>query len=93
MVKPELLRWSQGFSLLSEPIRLKILKMLRGGPKSSRVLCQGLPHGYGALRYHLGLFQKGGLVQKKRKGGKVMYSVEKEDLKALAAAIAALTPR
>ena len=93
MVKPELLRWSQGFSLLSEPIRLNILKMLSGGPKSAHTLCQGLRHGYGAIRHHLGLLQKGGLVQKKRQGGTIVYSAEKGGLKTLAAAIAALKPR
>jgi DNA-binding transcriptional ArsR family regulator len=93
MVKPELLRWSQGFALLSEPVRLGILKMLSGGPKSTNTLCQGLRQEDSALRHHLGLLRKGGLIQKKRQDRAVIYTAEKAGLKALAAAIAALTPR
>ncbi|HUT57062.1 MAG TPA: helix-turn-helix domain-containing protein, partial [Phycisphaerae bacterium] len=72
---------------------LGILKMLSGGPKSAHALCQGLRQEDSALRHHLGLLRKGGLIQKKRQDRAVIYSAEKAGLKALAAAIAALTPR
>jgi len=74
-------------------MRLGILKMLSGGPKSANTLCQGLRQEDSALRHHLGLLRKGGFVQKKRHGRAVIYTAEKAGLKALAATIAALAPR
>jgi len=90
-VKAELSEWARGFSLLSDPTRLGILKMLAGGSKNVTALCDGLGLKQPTISHHLGLLRMGRLVTGTRKGKSVVYVSEKKNLKDLSAAISNLT--
>ena len=84
---------ASGFGLLSDATRLGILKMLATGPKNVTTLCDGLGRRQPAVSHHLGLLRMGRLVVATRKGRTVVYLVDTDSLKELAAAVAKLTPR
>ena len=88
----ELNEWARGFSLLSDPTRLGVLKMLAAGPKNVTTLCNALRLKQPTISHHLGLLRMGRLVVGTRKGKSVVYTTDGSALKALAAAIAKLTP-
>jgi len=90
--KAELSEWARGFSLLSDPTRLGILKMLSAGPKNVTALCDGLGLKQPTISHHLGLLRMGRLVTGTRQGKSVVYTAEKKNLKDLASAIGKLTP-
>ena len=91
--RSEFVEWARGFSLLSDPTRLGILKMLSSGPKNVTSLCDGLGLKQPTISHHLGLLRMGRLVIGTRKGKSVMYSTDKACMKELAAALAKLTPK
>ena len=84
---------ASGFGLLSDATRLGILKMLATGPKNVTSLCDGLGRRQPAVSHHLGLLRMGRLVVATRKGRTVVYLVDTDCLKELAAAVAKLTPK
>ena len=88
----DLAEWARGFSLLSDPTRLGILKLLSAGPKNVTALCDGLGLKQPTISHHLGLLRMGRLVTGTRKGKSVVYNAEKQNLKDLASAISKLTP-
>lgn len=92
MGRTELTEWARGFSLLSDPTRLGILKMLSSGPKNVTTLCESLGLKQPTISHHLGLLRMGRLVVGSRKGKSVVYASDAEGVKELAAAIAKLTP-
>ncbi len=83
--------WARGFSLLSDSTRLGIMRMLAGGPKKVRALCNGLGLTQPTISHHLGLLRMGRLVVGTRKGKSVVYVSDAMSTKELAAAIAKLT--
>jgi len=85
--------WARGFSLLSDPTRLRILQVLAKGPKNVTGLCKAMRLKQPTVSHHLGLLRMGRLVGGTRKGKSVVYVTDKASLKALAAACAKLTPR
>ena len=89
-VKAELGEWARGFSLLSDPTRLGILKMLSTGPSNVTALCDGLGLKQPTISHHLGLLRMGRLVTGTRQGKSVVYTVDQANLKALGAAISRL---
>ncbi len=90
--KAELSEWARGFSLLSDPTRLGILKMLAAGPKNVTALCDALGLKQPTISHHLGLLRMGRLVTGTRQGKSVVYTTEKKNLKDLSSAISKLTP-
>jgi DNA-binding transcriptional ArsR family regulator len=90
--KAQLAEWARGFSLLSDPTRLGILKMLAAGPKNVTALCDALGLKQPTISHHLGLLRMGRLVAGTRKGKSVVYVADQANLKDLAVAIAKLTP-
>ena len=90
--RSEFVEWARGFSLLSDPTRLGILKMLSGGPKNVTSLCDGLGLKQPTVSHHLGLLRMGRLVVGTRKGKSVIYVSDAASMKELAAALAKLSP-
>jgi ArsR family transcriptional regulator len=82
-----------GYSLLSDQTRLGILKILSGGKKNVTALCKGLGLKQPTISHHLGLLRMGRLVIGTRKGKSVIYTVDPAQMKALAVALAKLTPK
>jgi ArsR family transcriptional regulator len=78
--------WARGFSLLSDPTRLSILRLLSKGPKNVTALCKALRLKQPTVSHHLGLLRMGRLVVGTRKGKSVIYTTDKAALKALVAA-------
>jgi DNA-binding transcriptional ArsR family regulator len=89
----ELRDLSAGFSLLSDPNRLGILKMLAAGPKNVTALCNGLGMKQPTISHHLGLLRMGRLVVGTRKGKSVVYTTDAAALKTLGVAVGRLTPK
>jgi DNA-binding transcriptional ArsR family regulator len=84
---------SRGFSLLSEPTRLGILRLLTRGPRNVTALCKTLRLKQPTVSYHLGLLRMGRLVNGVRRGKAVIYAPDKAALKALASGLAGLMSR
>jgi len=91
--KAELSEWARGFSLLSDPTRLGILRILAGGPKNVTALCNALRLKQPTISHHLGLLRMGRLVVGTRKGKSVVYVTDKACVKALVAGLGKLMPR
>jgi ArsR family transcriptional regulator len=90
--RADLQEWARGFSLLSDPTRLGILKELSGGPKNVSALCKALGLKQPTISHHLGLLRMGRLVTGTRSGKSVVYEAEKANLKDLSSALSKLTP-
>ena len=84
---------AQGFGLLSDPTRLGILSLLAKGPRNVTALCEALKLGQPNVSHHLGLLRMGRLVINTRQGKSVVYTTDKANLKALAAALSKLMPK
>ena len=84
---------AQGFGLLSDPTRLGILALLAKGPKNVTALCKALGLKQPTVSHHLGLLRMGRLVNGIRQGKAVVYTTDKANLKALAAALSNLMPK
>jgi DNA-binding transcriptional ArsR family regulator len=66
--RPQLYEEAQGFGLLSEVIRLGIVKALTAGPKNVAALCKAVGANQPTVSHHLGLLRMGRLVIGTRKG-------------------------
>ena len=93
MARSELRELATGFSLLGEPTRLGILKLLAGSPKNVTALCDALDQRQPTVSHHLGLLRMGRLVIGTRKGKAVVYATDGAAMKVLAAGLAKLTPK
>jgi DNA-binding transcriptional ArsR family regulator len=60
---------------LGEPSRLRIVSALRSGPKSVSELAESLNIELVTVSHHLGILHSARLVQKKRKGRFIHYSL------------------
>jgi DNA-binding transcriptional ArsR family regulator len=63
------------FQALSDPTRLKILRELKGGPKSVQDLVELFTWTQPNISRHLSILTKAGLVKKEKRGPYVLYSV------------------
>ena len=61
---------------LSEPLRLRIVSALRGGPKSVSELSESLGVELVTVSHHLGILRSAHLVRTERKGRFILYSLE-----------------
>src|SRR5262249_48777219 len=58
---------------LAEPIRLRIVDLLRAGPKSVGAISQALDIEIVNTSHHLGILKHAGLVRSSRKGRYIIY--------------------
>jgi ArsR family transcriptional regulator len=80
----------QVFRVLSDETRLRILISLQGGEKHVTELCKGLELRQPTVSHHLALLRMQGLVQNRRAGKLVYYSVDTEKYTEASEAIAKL---
>lgn len=78
-----LLQVAAYFQALSEPTRLQILNLLRGGERNVGELAQACGFTSANISRHLGVLMQQGLVQREGRGSAVYYSIADESVYAL----------
>ena len=81
---------AQGFSAISDPVRLMILSILAAAPQGEVCVCdfvQPLGKSQPTVSHHLKILGEAGLVQGERRSKWVWYSLNRERLASLRAAI------
>jgi ArsR family transcriptional regulator len=79
-----------GFSALSDPVRLRVLSMLAAAADGEVCVCDFVgPIGKSqpTISHHLKILSEAGLVRSERRGKWVWYSLDRDRLAALRAAI------
>jgi DNA-binding transcriptional ArsR family regulator len=92
-MKSEMRDCAANFSLLSDPTRLGILKILSKGPSTVTQLCKSLGMKQPLVSHHLGLLRMGRLVEGTRKGKSVIYVANKDVLKGMASCLRGLAKK
>ena len=77
---------AQGFSALSDPVRLRVLSMLTDSAAGEVCVCD-FGKSQPTISHHLKILSEAGLVRGDRRGNWVWYSLERERLAQLRAAI------
>jgi len=85
---PELTDAVQAFHALSDPTRLQLLQLLRGGERCVCELTDALAAGQSRLSFHLRTLKEAGLVQDRREGRWVYYRLNPEQVERIAGALA-----
>ncbi len=83
---------ARGFSALGDPVRIRVLSMLAAAPTGEICVCdfvEPLGRTQGTISHHLRILGEAGLVHGERRGKWVWYSLDRERLAALKAAIEA----
>lgn len=80
------------FHALSDPTRLRLLEILRGGERCVCDLTDALEAGQSRLSFHLKALREAGLVSQRREGRWMYYALRPEALEAAAAALDAVRP-
>lgn len=80
------------FHALSDPTRLRLLEILRGGERCVCDLTDALEAGQSRLSFHLKALREAGLVSQRREGRWMYYALRPEALEAAAAALEAVRP-
>jgi ArsR family transcriptional regulator len=81
---------AKGFSALADPARLRILSMLAAAPEGEVCVCEFVaPVGKSqpTISHHLRILGEAGLVHGDRRGKWVWYSIDRERLARLRAAL------
>lgn len=81
---------AQGFSALGDPVRLQILSLLAADPDGEICVCnfvKPLGKSQGTVSHHLKILSEAGLVRGDRRGKWVWYSLDRQRLATLKAAI------
>jgi ArsR family transcriptional regulator, arsenate/arsenite/antimonite-responsive transcriptional repressor len=79
-----------GFTALADPVRLRVLSMLAAAPKGEVCVCdfvEPLGKSQPTISHHLKILGEAGLVHGDRRGKWVWYSLDRERLAGLRAAI------
>ena len=63
------------FRALGDPTRREILKLLRGGPRTSGQIAQHFPSTWATISRHLGILRDAGLIIAERNGQHVLYEL------------------
>ncbi len=63
------------FHSLGDKTRLSIMELLAGGEKNVTTLCKKLKLPQSSVSHHLGLLRIGGLVNNRREGKQIFYSL------------------
>lgn len=79
------------FKALDDENRLQILEMLQNGEKCAGVLQEQLPIGQSTLSHHMKVLCESGIVQGRRDGKWVYYSISVEGAKKARKLLKALT--
>ncbi|MDD4588683.1 MAG: metalloregulator ArsR/SmtB family transcription factor [Heliobacteriaceae bacterium] len=76
-----LAEYAQKFKVLADPMRLKLLLLVRDGEKCVCELVDALNERQSLISYHLGLMVKAGLLERRKEGTWAYYrlSMEVED--------------
>jgi len=78
---PQLLELIAGrFKILAEPMRLRILSALRSGEKTVTELVDETGAGQANVSKHLGLLHRNRLVERRKDGLNVFYSITDEGI-------------
>jgi ArsR family transcriptional regulator len=86
----EAVELARGFNALGDPVRLRLLSMLAAAPAGEICVCDFIaPIGktQGTISHHLKILGQAGLVHSDRRGKWVWYSLDRERLAGLRAAI------
>lgn len=81
---------ASGFSALSDPVRLRLLSILAASPEGEVCVCDlvgPLGKSQPTISHHMKILSEAGFVQGDRRGKWVWYSLNRERLAALSAAI------
>jgi ArsR family transcriptional regulator, arsenate/arsenite/antimonite-responsive transcriptional repressor len=81
---------ARGFSALSDPVRLRVLSMLADSPSGEVCVCDfvdPLGKSQPTVSHHLKILGEAGLVRGDRRGKWVWYSLDRDRLAELRAAI------
>ncbi|HEV8612370.1 MAG TPA: metalloregulator ArsR/SmtB family transcription factor [Gemmatimonadales bacterium] len=84
---PDLAQAVQAFHALSDPTRLQLVDLLRGGERCVCELTDALEAGQSRLSFHLRILKDAGLVLDRREGRWVFYRLHQEQLGRLAGAL------
>jgi ArsR family transcriptional regulator len=77
----------QAFHALSDPTRLQLLDLLRGGERCVCELTEALEAGQSRLSFHLRILKDAGLLLDRREGRWVYYRLNQEQVERLAAVL------
>jgi ArsR family transcriptional regulator len=81
---------AQGFTALADPVRLRVLSMLAAAPAGEVCVCdfvEPLGKSQPTISHHLKILGEAGLVHGDRRGKWVWYSLDRDRLASLRAAI------
>jgi ArsR family transcriptional regulator len=81
---------AHGFNALGDPVRLRVLSMLAAAPSGEICVCDfigPLGKSQGTISHHLKILAEAGLVHGDRRGKWVWYSLDRDRLASLRAAI------
>ena len=81
---------ASGFSALADPVRLRVLSILAASPEGEVCVCdfvEPLAKSQPTVSHHLKILSEAGLVQGDRRGKWVWYSLNRDRLAQLRAAI------
>jgi ArsR family transcriptional regulator, arsenate/arsenite/antimonite-responsive transcriptional repressor len=81
---------AQGFAALADPVRLRVLSMLATAPEGEVCVCEfvaPLGKSQPTVSHHLKILGDAGLVHGDRRGKWVWYSIDRERLARLRAAL------
>lgn len=74
---------AQRFRLLGEPMRIRLLDVLRGGERSVGELAGTLGASQQNVSKHLGVLHQAGMVGRHKEGNRVVYAITDESVFAL----------
>ena len=77
---PDLDRTARVFHALSDPTRLRLLDLLRGGERCVCELTDALETGQSRLSFHLKILKDAGLVLDRREGRWVYYRLHQDKI-------------
>ena len=81
---------AKGFTALGDPVRLRVLSMLADAPQGEICVCDfvaPLGKSQGTVSHHLRILSQAGLVHGDRRGKWVWYSLDRDRLADLRAAL------
>ena len=71
------------FETLADPVRRRLLDVLRGGERSVGDLVAAVPIRQSGVSRHLGILERNGFVQARRDGQRRLYSLRPEPFREL----------
>jgi ArsR family transcriptional regulator len=81
---PDLDRTARVFHALSDPTRLRLVDLLRGGERCVCELTDALEAGQSRLSFHLKILKEAGLVLDRREGRWVYYRLHQDKIEEVA---------